>query len=50
MVCAVEIDALGLQWLVTRVKAVSEVDSGNRTAVGKAISDVIRSSARRDIG
>jgi hypothetical protein len=50
MVCSVEVDALGLEWLVRRVKAIAEADAGNRDAVGKGISDVIRTSALRDLG
>jgi hypothetical protein len=50
MAVLVEVDCLGLEWLVRRVKAVSEADAGNRSAVGKAISEVIRTSAIRDLG
>jgi hypothetical protein len=50
MAVLVKVDALGLEWLVTRVKAVADIDSGNRNAVGKAITDVIRNSALKDIG
>lgn len=42
----VEVDDIGLDWLIKEVKCLNDEDSGDPREVGQAISRMIRNSSR----